>query len=251
MSENNPIFLIEGDSPDMLEAYKSAQQTFKFFWQEVFWENRRIIPAHDITAAKVAFENTSAGDKEPSAEFMWINQIDFDGHTVTGQLMNSPNWIKNLKEGDEVSLPLTDICDWLFSIYSKAYGGFTVNLMRSQMAEEERKEHDEAWGLDFGNPSTIDLMYDDSTAPEHPMSVNMGEKLQEELDSSDDILKFVDDRGWTVLHHEALAGNATSVEILLKNGADAAIKSYDGDLAVDLARLQGWQHVVDVFNKSS
>ncbi len=251
MSEENQIFLIEGDSPEMLEAYQSAQQTFKYFWQEVFWENRRIVPAHDITAVKVAFADTSPEGNDPSAEFMWVNEIDFDGHTVTGTLMNSPNWIKSIKEGDEVNIPLTEICDWIFSIYGKAYGGFTVNLMRSQMAIEERKEHDKAWGLDFGDPNTIDLIYDNSTAPEHPMSANMEEKLIQELEKSDDILKFVDGRGWTILHHEALAGNATSVRVLLENGADAAIKNYEGDLPIDLARLQGWDHVVEVFNSAS
>ena len=45
------------------------------------------------------------------------------------------------------------------SMHGKVYGVFTGNLMRSRMNSIERNRYDEAWGLDYGEPSTIDLFY--------------------------------------------------------------------------------------------
>ncbi|MGB1219168.1 MAG: DUF2314 domain-containing protein, partial [Flavobacteriales bacterium] len=38
------IFYAQQDEK-MKEAYIQAQQTFKFFWRELYWEYRRIVPA--------------------------------------------------------------------------------------------------------------------------------------------------------------------------------------------------------------
>lgn len=53
MSEDN-IIKFDAEDPEMLAAYKNAQSTFKFFWRELSWEYRRIIPALEIAAVKVA-----------------------------------------------------------------------------------------------------------------------------------------------------------------------------------------------------
>jgi uncharacterized protein YegJ (DUF2314 family) len=47
----------------------------------------------------------------------------------------------------------------MFAITGKVYGAFTVHVLRSQMPPGERKAHDDAWGLDFGDSDTIELVY--------------------------------------------------------------------------------------------
>ena len=138
------------------------------------------------------------------------------------------------------------------------------------MSNAERQAHDGAWGLDFGDPDTIDFVYegpkqkkqnlwgrlfgakpepanDTGSSPlmEHPMSINMGDKLREQLKSSPVMLRARDERGWTWLHTEALAGNLTSIRIFIEAGADPNARTNDGATALDVAGILGWSHVID------
>jgi uncharacterized protein YegJ (DUF2314 family) len=84
--EQNPIFFADGADPKMLEAYKKAQETFKYFWREQSWEYRRIIPGLNVSCVKVAFSQEDPNSENPIVEQMWINEIDFDGDNVKGYL---------------------------------------------------------------------------------------------------------------------------------------------------------------------
>ena len=53
-----------------------------------------------------------------------------------------------------------------------------------------------------------------------------------------------DDRGWTELHHEALAGNLATAKVLLEAGADPAAVTDRGMTPLQLARSLGWKKVV-------
>ncbi|WP_217550983.1 DUF2314 domain-containing protein, partial [Pantoea sp. GbtcB22] len=78
------------------------------------------------------------------------------------------------------------ISDWMYVIEGEVYGAFTVNLLRSRMGRREREEHDNAWGLSFGDPRKIRFVAgndsnDPSALGEHPMSEGMAESLRERL----------------------------------------------------------------------
>ena len=96
-------------------------------------------------------------------------------------------------------MPLSEITDWMYVISGQAFGGHTVNLMRSRMSAAERKEHDAAWGLDFGDPKKIRVVPEPNkgtgfvaswfggkkpVSDEHPMSEAMAPKLKEQLASN-------------------------------------------------------------------
>ncbi len=104
MNIRNTIFANE--SPEMISAFNKAQETFKYFWRELSWEYRRIIPAFDLAYVKCAFiqEHSNSSDSL-LVEYMWINQIDFDGTTISGQLMNQPNYIENVQAGEIIKQP--------------------------------------------------------------------------------------------------------------------------------------------------
>jgi len=159
MSDQEKVFMSEGEDQEMNDAARKARSTFKYFWRELSWERRRVIPAHSLACVKISFGTDDTADNIPSVEHMWVGDIDYDGDIITGTLMSSPNWISNLNAGDQVTKKLEDIGDWMFSIQGKVYGGFSVNLMRSRMSPKELGEHDSAWGLDFGDPSDIQLEY--------------------------------------------------------------------------------------------
>ncbi len=53
-----------------------------------------------------------------------------------------------------------------------------------------------------------------------------------------------DDRGWTLLHHQALAGSTATVEILLELGADTNAKTNHGMTPLQLAQSLKWDKVI-------
>jgi len=265
MSDSQPsrVFNFEGDDPEMLRAYENARQTFRYFWREIAWERRRIIPALDLACVKAPFSDDTSGTsitEDPTVEHMWISEIDFDGTTITGTLLNAPNNLTSISEGDFVSIPLKDISDWMYVIGGEVFGAHTVNLMRARMDRQERQSHDGAWGLNFGDPSKIRLIPEpkkqggilqswfgkaavpDLTA-EHPMSINMAESLKEQLAKDPSLLNSADENGWTLLHQEALAGSAPTVKVLLDAGANRNAKTNLGMTPLQLAQSLRWDSV--------
>jgi uncharacterized protein len=259
-SQQSPTFSFDSDDPEMQRAYESARDTFRYFWREIAWERRRIIPALELAAVKAPFFDGTPDDPG-EVEHMWFNDVDFDGRTVTGTLLNSPNALTSVEQGDEVSVPLKRISDWMYGSDGEVFGGHTVQLMRSRMGRRERNEHDAAWGLNFGEPGRIRLVPEakkgglfkafrrasgDAEIGEHPMSENMAPKLEEQLAEDRSLLTSRDERGWMLLHNEALAGSLATVKVLLKHGADRKAKTNDGRTPADLARSLGWEKVVAV-----
>ena len=145
------VTLHKDDDPAIAAGSKQAKSTFRYFWRELSWEHKRIVPGLDLAVFKVAFTD----DEDTDAEVMWVNEVDFDGYQLKGALLNQPNWLKSVKQGDRVKVPVKAMCDWMYAIDGKAYGGYTVNAIRKQMSKSEKRRHDSAWGLDFGDPDKI------------------------------------------------------------------------------------------------
>jgi uncharacterized protein YegJ (DUF2314 family) len=272
-SERPPVFLFGGDDPEMEQAGRNARKTFRYFWRELAWERRRIVPALDMATVKAPFSDGKAAaraprpDDAPQVEHMWVADVDFDGRDVRGELLNSPNWLTSVKQGDPVKLPLGRVTDWMYVIGGEVYGAYTVQLMRSRMGRAERAAHDQAWGLNFGDPATVRLApapkrggllkgllgkrpaAADAPQGDHPMSVNMGSSLREAITKDRSFMTNPDDRSWTLLHHLALAGSTSGVKVLLDLGADPATPTRDGRTAAQLAESLGWDEVVNLLKQ--
>jgi len=264
MSESqSKVFLFDGSDPEMQRAHEHARANFRYFWREVHWERRRIIPGLDMASVKAPFSDGpqgSAQGENPEVEHMWLSDVDFDGREVSGVLLNSPNWLTSVKEGDPVSIPLSQISDWMYVIGGEVYGAYTVNLLRSRMGRAERAEHDEAWGgLDFGDPAKIRVVPQPNEGGgflkswfgkpsqteigEHPASENIAGEIQKQLAQDPSIVHMKDDNGWTFLHGEALAGSLACVKVLLAAGADPKVRTNHGLTPLALAQSLGWDKV--------
>jgi uncharacterized protein YegJ (DUF2314 family) len=264
MSE--PVFMFDANDPEMQHAHQQAQSSFRFFWRELSWERRRIVPGLDMTMVKLPFTDGPRTDGNSEYEHMWLEDIGFDGDVISGTLLNAPNWLTSVRKGDQVSAPFSHLTDWMMTVDGRAYGGFTVNLMRSRMSRRERDQHDQAWGLDFGDPADIQVEIQREPRPkvgliaglfgrgsrshpvaetftDHPMCVNMIPKIQAQLQADPSIARTLDDEGWSLLHHEALAGNQGVVKLLIAFGADPAARTPGGYTASDLARKIGWSEI--------
>ncbi|MDR2111854.1 MAG: DUF2314 domain-containing protein [Candidatus Accumulibacter sp.] len=242
------VFLAD-ETPQMLEAFKKAQNTFKYFWRESYWECHRTVPVLDMANVKVVFiqENPAAA---PLVEYMWIGDVDFDGIRVKGFLINNPDVLSNIKKGDAVEIPLDKVADWIFAIDGKAHGGFTVQVMRAGMSKKERREHDRAWGLDFGDPNKTLVAYEQEKHPEnlieHPMCINTKNSAEDFMKKNPGESTSKDELGYTRLHRETIAGNKALVELLLQMGADMNAKTNEGYSALDFARKLGWEHIIPI-----
>ena len=268
MSESQPskVFLFDNSDPEMQGAYEKARMTFRYFWRELAWERRRIVPALDLACVKAPFsdgDQATRGDGNPDVEQMWLGEVDFDGQVISGVLLNSPNWLKTVKAGDSARRSLDEITDWMYAISGDVYGAYTVNLMRSRMGRQERNEHDGAWGLNFGDPNTIRVVpeqkksgglfsflfggrSDTTEIKEHPMSEAMASSLNDQLTKDPSMLHAKDDKGWTLLHHQALAGSTATVKVLLEHGADANARTDQGMTPLQLAKSLGWDKVIAI-----
>jgi uncharacterized protein YegJ (DUF2314 family) len=252
-SEHSKVFMFDGDDPEMRSASEQARATFRYFWREIAWERRRIVPALDLAAVKAPFsdgEEAAPVEGQPQVEQMWLGDVDFDGRRISGTLLNAPNWLTSVKEGDTARFRLGEITDWMYAIEGKVYGAYTVNLLRSRMGARERKDHDEAWGMDFGDPKKIRIVPQKKSwfgskaeLEEHPMSEAMAPTVPETLASHPSILTDKDDKGWTILHHDALAGSLPTVMALVKAGADVNAIGTNGATPLRLAKVLGWEKV--------
>lgn len=264
MSNSDPskVYLFDGSDPEIENAQAKARSTFRYFWREVHWEGRRIIPGLTIAAVKAPFSDgpgSAPSADHPSVEQMWISDVSFDGRHVRGVLLNDPNWLKSVKAGDEAQFAISEISDWMYAIGDDVYGAYTVNLMRSKMKAAERREHDAAWGLNFRDPNTIRIVptYEKRglfkslfgkpepvEIGEHPMSENMAPTIKDQVAQNPDFVNQRNDEGWTLLHQEALAGNLATVRALLEAGADRKAVTNDGRTPLHLAQTLGWEKVV-------
>lgn len=246
--EEQPVYFAKPDEK-MQEATANAISTFKYFWRELYWEHRRIIGAHGFAMLKVPFTQQNA-NQEVIVEHMWINNIYFDGDEITGELINDPHNLTNVAKGAKVKRSVDEITDWMISMSGKTYGGFTIQAMRSAMSSQERESHDKAWGLDFGDPDDILLVYKQKENPEnlsdHPMDKNMAPKVREHFEQNPGDINNKDANGLTMLHLDAIAGNRSNIEILLEHGADKSLKSKSGKTAVEYAQTMGWDHILEL-----
>jgi uncharacterized protein YegJ (DUF2314 family) len=240
---DSPVYWAEGDDEEMAAATRRAKETFKYFWRELSWEQRRIVPALDLAAVKAAFSDDE-DDPDAPVEHMWVNELTFDGQVMVGALVNQPNQLTSVTQGDPVPLDPEQLEDWMVAIDGKVYGAFTVHVLRARMSAEERAQHDEAWGLDFGDPATPRIVRGDDLDAEHPMSDNMAPSLDEQLQKDRSLLTAPDEDGLTLLHHLALAGSEACVRVALAHGADRNVRSASNATPLDLAKLLGWPKVV-------
>lgn len=238
-------------SPDELmnKAYEQARGSFKYLWRELYWEYRRIVPAHSFAMVKVPFKEITNG--EEMVEHMWINNIEFNGETIKGELVNDPNHLTNVAKGHQTEIPISEISDWMLSIGGKTYGGFTVHAMRSQMSDGERQDHDNAWGLNFGDFNQIEVVHKQLENPdnliEHPMCVNSIPQVEKFFSNNPDEMKKLDANGNSMLHYEAIAGNSKIIEVLLNKGVDTSVRNKLGKTALDYGKEMGWERVVELF----
>ena len=221
----------------METAQNQARSTFRYFWKEVATDFNRIVPALSVAIVKCGFP-VDDPDAPVGTEQMWVDNIFFDGASVSGELINDPQFVPTLSVGDAVQVPKAGISDWLCQIDEKLYGGYTVQVLRAGMSESERAEHDDAWGLPFPEPSTVNIPNPPSTFDE-----NLAEEMLTYLKENPDALQTVDEDGRTLLHLEVLFGRMPGAKALLDLGLNVNARCHRHWTPLRYSDEIGWEEL--------
>jgi uncharacterized protein YegJ (DUF2314 family) len=121
-----PIIGVRGDDPRMAAAVEEARTRWPEF-AAAFQAN------HDEDKPFLIKAEFRQGE---TAEFMWVTVTRIEEEIVHGVLENTPHELTNVREGDEVAVPLSALNDWLYVKDDEPVGGFTLKAI----AEIEREE---------------------------------------------------------------------------------------------------------------
>jgi uncharacterized protein len=73
--------MADNNDPEMQTAYENARASFRYFWRELAWEHRRIIPGLALACVKAPFsdgEGAAGTEGNPAVEQMWVGEVDFE-----------------------------------------------------------------------------------------------------------------------------------------------------------------------------
>jgi len=272
---NTPIFPADADA-GMQRAVLAARQSFPVLWREMTWEYRRIVPGLSIAAVKAPFSDTPDPFPADDREHMWLNELSFDGVTIEGTLLNAPNSLTSVQQGQRVETNPETLTDWMYGVVTEkeVCGAFSINHMRAAMNDQERAEHDAAWPVEFGDPTEVRFVpssylpakksralggmfgakkpanqqLDEVMAQEHPMALNMIEKLKEAISEPAQVM-VPDENGVNFLHSMTLGGAASAVDYLMQVGADASVATNHGLTPYRIAERMGWRSVIAVLHR--
>lgn len=223
-------------SPEQAAATQDARATFRYFWRELTWEQRRQDPEVEMAGVKVALVEGAVVERG------WLELRDFDGREVCGALVSEPDQLTSIARDDLIHVAPAEIEDWLLVLSGTVYGAFTIQALRAQLGRRERRRHDRDWGISFGEPGVVRRVHE---GLDHPAAAGAVEVLR----SDPDLVLEDGDDGVTALHREACAGNAALVEQLLRRGVERGGRTPAGDTALDLAERMGWPRIVEMLRQ--
>ena len=125
-------------SLDLAHAAMQARATLHEFTDVIVEQNTNLA----YIAIKKSFEEGLV------EEWIWINNVSFDGTNFRGQVSNEPQLITGVQIGEQVEVNWDEICDWMV-VYQDGQlrGGYTIRLELESMSAEEKKTFLESSGL--------------------------------------------------------------------------------------------------------
>lgn len=126
----DPVYMVDPDDPAMIEATRTAHETLPYFWQQM----QNPGEGESMFSVKVRLED---GDL---AEHFWLAEVQPIGDLVRGKIDNVPNMVRNYHDGQEVTVPNTEISDWMFLRGEKIVGNYTMRAQMEKLPPEKQGE---------------------------------------------------------------------------------------------------------------
>lgn len=110
-------------------AIAKAKSTLPVF----FSRNASPQPGDSGFAVKIRYDK---GRGDGSGEHIWAGDVARDGDKVTATIANEPHEIPNLAKGQRVTVPVSQITDWMYVRDGKYHGGYTIRALVPFMQPE-------------------------------------------------------------------------------------------------------------------
>lgn len=68
-------------------------------------------------------------DNNGGGEHIWADNVVRNGDTVSATIANEPRQIPNLKRGQRVTVPVSQLTDWMYTRDGKYRGAYTVRAL--------------------------------------------------------------------------------------------------------------------------
>lgn len=117
-----PVYRVSPDDA----AVKAAVAEARSRWPEFV----RVFESRDIAQMFSVKAPISDG---ANTEFMWLAVERIEGDMIYGCLDNDPANLVNLKPGDPLRVPVSDVCDWLYTNEGGYVGGFSIGPIRDSI----------------------------------------------------------------------------------------------------------------------
>lgn len=125
-------------SPDLARAAMQAQATLQELTNALVEQDAKVA----YIAIKKSFEEGLV------EEWIWINNVSFDGTNFRGQVSNEPQLITSVQVGEKVDVNRDEICDWMVVQQDgQLRGGYTIRLELESMSAEEKEAFLQSSGL--------------------------------------------------------------------------------------------------------
>ena len=110
-------------------AIAKAKSTLPVF----FARNARPQPGDSGFAVKIRYPT---GKQDGSGEHIWASNVVRDGDTITATIANAPREIPGLAMGQRVTVPVSQLTDWMYIRDGKYHGGYTIRALVPFMAPD-------------------------------------------------------------------------------------------------------------------
>lgn len=131
------VVMINNDDEAMNDAVEQARATLPDFL--AFYKNP---PVNALNCRVKAYFMDGA-----NREAIWLTDIVQEGNAIRGTVGNVPELVGTVHAGQEVLVPMQDICDWAFEAGGKQYGSYTVYAMFRTMPASEVDMYVQGYGF--------------------------------------------------------------------------------------------------------
>jgi uncharacterized protein YegJ (DUF2314 family) len=73
-------------------------------------------------------------------EHLWISNVTFENGEFKGKINSQPEFVQNVKAGQDWTVKKEDISDWMFMRDGKMHGNYTTRALITTMTPEEAAE---------------------------------------------------------------------------------------------------------------
>jgi len=126
------VIIVDDDHEPINRAIQQARATV----------NQFISALNSPTPAQKSFSVKMLVTDGTHGEHIWVAPVRHEQGKFVGQINNTPDRVRGVKIGDEISTPQSEISDWMYVDGNRLMGGFTIRVLRDGLSDAEKRQFD-------------------------------------------------------------------------------------------------------------